>query len=62
MAGLAKADNQPHMHTALDHLHAAKHSLDEATPDKGGHRTKALELVESAISQVQQGINYANKH
>jgi hypothetical protein len=47
---------QPHMRSALDHLTAAKHELDIADPDKGGHRVKALELVNSAITEVEAGM------
>jgi hypothetical protein len=61
-AGLAKAENQPHMQAALGHLRAAKQSLETADPDKGGHRTKAINLVNSAIAQVEEGIAYANAH
>ncbi len=62
VAGLANAEPQPHMKAALGHLRAAKRSLDEATPDKGGHRAKAIELVDAAIRQVEEGIAYDNRH
>jgi len=61
-AGLTKAEPQPHMRTALEHLRAAREALERADPDKGGHRVKAIELVESAIHQVEAGIGYANRH
>jgi uncharacterized membrane protein YgcG len=61
-AGLAKAERQPHMHAALEHLRAAKQSLERADPDKGGHRVKAMELVDAAIRHVEQGIEFANNH
>jgi hypothetical protein len=61
-AGLAKAENQPHMRAALEQLRAARQSLEKADPDKGGHRAKAIELVNGAIRQVEQGIGYANTH
>jgi hypothetical protein len=61
-AGLSKAENQPHMHSALGHLRAARKSLEEADPDKGGHRTKAIQLVDQAIRHVEEGIQYANHH
>ena len=41
VAGRASAD-QPHMQAALEHLRAAKVELAAATPDKGGHRAKAI--------------------
>jgi hypothetical protein len=61
-AGLSKAENQPHMHTALGHLRAARKSLEEADQDKGGHRAKAIQLVDEAIHHVEEGIAYANHH
>ena len=48
--------DQPHMQAALDALNAAKGNLESALDDKGGHRKKALELVNSAIDEVQLGI------
>jgi hypothetical protein len=57
----AKAD-QPHMQAALDALRAAERQLKEATPDKGGHRVKALQLVRDAITQVEKGIEYDRHH
>lgn len=59
---LAFADPQPNMKEALEHLNAAKASLQKATADKGGHRVKAIELVDKAIEQVQKGIEFDNKH
>ncbi len=61
-AGTAKAERQPHMHTALGHLRAAKESLERADPDKGGHRARAIQLVNDAIRHVEEGIAYANHH
>ena len=60
--GLAKAEPQPHMHAALEHLRAARRSLEEASSDKGGHRAKAIELVGAAIHQVEEGIAFADRH
>jgi hypothetical protein len=53
---------QPHMTTALTHLRQAKGSLERATADKGGHRVKALELTNSAIIEVEAGIEYDRTH
>ena len=54
-AGLAYAA-QPHMEAALNALLTAQTELKIAEHDKGGHRVKALALVNSAINQVQAGI------
>jgi hypothetical protein len=53
---------QPHMQAALDHLRAAKAELQVADPDKGGHRVKAIALVNDAIGQVELGMGYAETH
>ncbi len=47
-AGVAKAEHQPHVRAALEHLRAARESLERADPDKGGHRVKAIDLAHAA--------------
>ena len=58
-AGMAFAA-QPHMTAALAALQSAKSELQAAEHNKGGHRAKALELVNSAIGEVQAGMDAAN--
>ena len=53
---------QPHMQAALTHLRQARTSLNRATADKGGHRERAIELVNQAIDQVEAGIAYDRRH
>ena len=53
---------QPMMKKALASLRSAKKQLEAATPDKGGHRVKAIDLVNSAIDEVQAGIDFDNTH
>lgn len=60
-AGSLTAENQPHMRAALQTLKTAKNQLQQAQADKGGHRAKAIDLVNSAISEVEKGIAYDNK-
>jgi hypothetical protein len=43
--------DQPHMHAAQDDL--------RATSDKGGHRVRAIALVNQALSEVQAGLDCA---
>jgi len=50
------------MSAALGHLQQAKEELQRATPNKGGHREKAMELVNQAIQQVQEGERYYQEH
>ena len=61
VAGRATAD-QPRMHTALEHLRAAKADLEAATADKGGHRERALRLVNDAIAETEKGISFDRHH
>ncbi|MCE7870706.1 hypothetical protein DYH09_10040 [bacterium CPR1] len=61
VAGRATAD-QPRMQAAQVNLLQARENLRAATPDKGGHRTKALVLVNKALEQVQLGIAWDRKH
>jgi len=56
------AEPQPRMRAALDSLRDAKRSLEAATPDKGGHRVKAIQLTKSAIAEVEAGIKFDNRH
>lgn len=58
----AAAEKQPQMQDALDALRTAKTHLEKAHADKGGHRKKALELVQDAIIQVEAGIAYDSRH
>ena len=52
------ARHEPHMSAAYGHLEQAKAELDKAAPNKGGHREKAIQLVEQAINEVRQGETY----
>jgi hypothetical protein len=45
------------MREALNHLHSAKVALERAGTDKAGHRARAAQLVEQAISETESGIN-----
>jgi hypothetical protein len=54
-AGFAFAA-QPHMQAALRALRSSKAELEAAIPDKGGHRVKAIGLVDQAIAEVQAGV------
>jgi hypothetical protein len=56
------ATGQPHMQAALDELRSARSELDVALADKGGHRTKAIALIDEAISEVQAGMEFAASH
>jgi hypothetical protein len=53
---------QGNMERALGALQEAFASLQASTPNKGGHREKAMEFVRMAMNQVQMGIEFANRH
>lgn len=57
--GCVTGRGQPHMQAALDQLQAAKTELQTAVADKGGHRVRAITLVDQAISEVEAGMAYA---
>jgi len=50
---------QPHMTASLSLLQSARAELAAATPNKGGHRERALGLIDQAISEVRAGIAFA---
>ncbi|MBU3067113.1 hypothetical protein KO481_37040 [Nocardia sp. NEAU-G5] len=54
-AGVAFAF-QPHMVSARGDLQAAQTELQQASPDKAGHRVNAMNLVQQAINEVNAGI------
>lgn len=57
-----QAESQPYMRKALAALRNAQESLKNADADKGGHRVKAMKLIAEAISEVEQGISFDNRH
>ena len=59
LAGTAAAA-QPNMEAALASLRTARDALERAKADKGGHRKKAIDLINQAISEVRQGMKYAD--
>jgi hypothetical protein len=61
LTGTALAE-QGNMIAARQSLHSAYNYLQQATPDKGGHRGNAMSLIQQAIREVNMGINYANNH
>ncbi len=61
LTGTAMAE-QGNMVSARRALHQAYNYLQQATPDKGGHRENAMNLIQQAIVEVNRGIGYANNH
>ena len=58
--GCVTGGGQTHMQSALDHLRAARGLLADARSSKGGHRGRAIGLVDRAISQVVTGLPLAS--
>lgn len=53
---------QPEMDAAMRALQEAQQHLNAAAADKGGHRVNALRLIDQAMREVQEGMEYANRH
>lgn len=47
---------QPNMVNALNSLRAARAELVRATANKGGHRERAIGLIDQAIGETEAGI------
>ena len=58
LAGVSGA-GQDNMKDALQSLREARQALDRAEDNKGGHKQKAIDLVDKAIEQVQAGMEFA---
>jgi hypothetical protein len=46
------------MSAAFGHLRQARAELEKAAPNKGGHRDRAIQLVDQAMQQVEAGEAY----
>jgi hypothetical protein len=56
------APDQPHMQSARTNLLQARAALQRAARNKGGHRANAIGYVNSAISEVDMGIQYDRRN
>jgi hypothetical protein len=50
------------MSAAYGHLREAKAELEKASPNKGGHRERAMQLVDQALRQIDEGEQYYQQH
>ncbi|MCS0494205.1 hypothetical protein NVS89_03785 [Ancylobacter sp. MQZ15Z-1] len=62
LPALPAAAYQGNMERSLSALYSALASLREATPNKGGHRERAIDLIRQAIGEVEAGIAFADEH
>ncbi len=53
---------EPHLSAAFGHLEQAKGELEKAAPNKGGHRERAMKLVDQAMQEVREGETYDLQH
>lgn len=54
-------EHHPHIHAAINELREARHELETASHDFGGHRKEAIEAVDNAIRQLQEALKYDRK-
>ncbi len=54
-------EKHPFMHAAKKNLEQAKKDLEAAANDFGGHRVKAIGLIDQAIGEIKEGIAVADK-
>jgi hypothetical protein len=57
----AAAEFQPQMQAARRNLMEARENLQRASADKGGHRVRAMRLIEQALAEVDAGIRFDNR-
>jgi hypothetical protein len=60
--GLASSPDQPYMQAARADLQKARAALQRAEHNKGGHRAAAIEMINSAIVEVQRGMAFDRSH
>lgn len=58
---LKGSEQHPHIRAALRELREARHELETAAHDFGGHRKEAIEAVDNAIKQLQEALQYDKK-
>ena len=54
--------DQPNMESARTNLQKARAALNAAQANKGGHRARAIDLVNSAIGEVNKGIKFDRRN
>ena len=52
------ARGEPHLSAAYGHLEQAKAELEKSAPNKGGHRERAMQLVDQAMQEVMRGEDF----
>ena len=57
----AEGEHHPHIRAAIRELQEARHELETAAHDFGGHRVKAMQAIDNAIKQLREGLEYDKK-
>ena len=61
LAAIGYAD-QPRMQAARVNLQQARAQLQQALRNKGGHRAQAITYINSAISEINQGVRFDRRN
>lgn len=61
LAAISYAD-QPRMQAARTNLQQARAQLQQALRNKGGHRAQAIANINSAISEINQGVRFDRRN
>lgn len=62
MAQQTAPQDQSPMQQALDALKQARHRLEQAIPDKEGHRAAAIKACDEAIKHAEESIKWSSEH
>jgi hypothetical protein len=62
VVSVSATPDQPNMQSAKVNLQNAKAQLIAASPNKGGHRAQAINLVNAALAEVNRGIAFDRRH
>lgn len=60
--GAFKREPQVNMQRAITNLQQAKSDLQRASKDKGGHRVRAIKLIDQALREVRAGAQFDARH
>lgn len=54
-------EHHPHIRAAIRELQEARHELETAAHDFGGHRVEAMQAIDNAIKQLKEALEYDKK-
>jgi hypothetical protein len=56
------AIHEPHMSAAYGHLQQARTELERAAANKGGHRERAMQAVDQAMQEIEEGEQFEQQN